>query len=133
MDDPYTNFRHNASKILSEIYYDKKEYDSALHYFELSETTFPYLHFCGNAHASNNVHTALRYADIYKKLKQPDKAIEKLLPTVFITLSDNSRVIKELKKLLSNNKGLKKALDNSLSNIYPKKIDQEDYLSLIHI
>lgn len=127
MADPYTNYRHRASEILSEIYYAKKKYDTALHYFALSDTTYPYLHFCGNEYASNDVHTALRYADIYQKLKQPEKAIEKLLPTVFITLADNSKVIEELKKLLVDRKGLKKELDNSLNKIYSKKIDKEDY------
>lgn len=127
MADPYTNYRHRASEILSEIYYGKKKYDTALYYFALSDTTYPYLHFCGNEYASNDVHTALRYGDIYQKLNQPDKAIEKLLPTVFITLADNSKVLEELEKLLSDKKGLKLELDNSLSKIYSKKIDSEDY------
>lgn len=127
MADPYTNYRHRASEILSEIYYNKKKFDTALYYFALSDTTYPYLHFCGNEYASNNVHTALRYSDIYKKLKQPDKALEKLLPSVFITLADNSKVIEELKTFLSGKKELKKELDNSLSKIYSKKIDREDY------
>lgn len=127
MADPYTNYRHRASKILSEIYYAKKKYDTALHYFTLSDTTFPYLHFCGNEYASNEVHTALRYADIYQKLKQPEKAIEKLLPSVFISLADNSKVIEELKILLADKKSLKQELDNSLNNIYSKNIDREDY------
>jgi len=127
MADPYTNYRHRASEILSEIYYNKKKYDTALYYFALSDTTYSYLHFCGNEYASNDVNTALRYADIYKKLKQPDKAIEKLLPSVFITLADNSKIIEELKTFLSGKKELKQELDNSLSKLYSKKIDREDY------
>ncbi|NLL27518.1 MAG: tetratricopeptide repeat protein [Bacteroidales bacterium] len=127
MVDSYTNYKHKGSKILSEIYYAEEKYDTALYYLALSDTTFPYLHFCGNENASNNIYIALRYADIYQKLKQPEKAIEKLLPTVFITLADNLKVIEELKKLLTDKKGLKKKLDNSLNKIYPKKIDREDY------
>ena len=102
-------------------------YDTALHYFILSDTVYPYLHFCGNEYASNDIYTALRYADIYQKLNQPDMAIEKLLPTVFITLADNSKVIEELKKLLAKKKELKKELDNALNNIYSKKIERNDY------
>ncbi|MFN9944188.1 MAG: hypothetical protein ACK56I_32435, partial [bacterium] len=71
--------------------------------------------------------TALRYSDIYQKLNKPDKAIESLLPTVFITLADNSKVIDELKKLLSNKKNLKKELEESLNKIYSKKTDKADY------
>jgi tetratricopeptide (TPR) repeat protein len=124
MADPYTNYRHRASEILSDIYYDKKKYDSALHYFALSDTANPYLHFCGNEYASNDIHTALRYADIYQKLKQPDQAIKKLLPAVFITLADNSMVIDELRKLLKGKSNLKSNLDESLKKIYAKEIRQ---------
>jgi tetratricopeptide (TPR) repeat protein len=127
MADPYTNYRHRASKILSEIYYAKKKYDTALYYIALSDTTYPYSHFCAYEYAANDVNTALRYADIYQKLNQPEKAIEKLLPTVFITFVDNSKVIEELKKLLSDKKGLKEVLDNSLRKIYSKKIDRQSY------
>lgn len=127
MDDPFTNYRHRASEILSNIYYDQKMYDKALQYFVLSDTAYPYLHFCGNAYASNEVHTALRYSDIYQKLNEPDKAIESLLPTVFITLADNSKVIDELKNLLSNKKNLKIELEESLNKIYSKKTDKSDY------
>lgn len=127
MADPYTNYRHRASEILSEIYFEKNRFDTALHYFTLSDTVYPYLHFCGNEYASNDVHTALRYADIYMKLNKPGEAIEKLLPAVFITLADNSEVIAKLKKLLANKKGLKKELDNSLDKIYSKTIERGDY------
>lgn len=32
-----------------------------------------------------------------------------------------------MKKLLADKKGLKQELDNALNNIYPKKIENEDY------
>lgn len=127
MDDPYANYRHRSSEILSEIYYNKNKFDMALQYFILSDISYPYIHFCGNEYASNKVHTAIRYAKIYQKLKQPNKAIEKLLPVVLITLADNSEVIKELKKLLIGRKGLRQELDSSLDNIYSKKIEEEKY------
>ena len=123
MADPYTNYKHRASSILSNIYYEKDMFDTALYYLALSDTVYPYLHFCGNELSENEIYTALKYADIYQKLNQPDKAIEKLLPTVFITrYADNSKVIEELKKLLKNKKGLKKELDKSLAKIYPREI-----------
>jgi tetratricopeptide (TPR) repeat protein len=132
MDDPYANFKHRASQLLSDIYYDKQDYKLALYYFLMADTLYPYLHFCGNEYASNDIQTALRYADIFQKLNQPNKAIEKLLPTVFITLADNSEVIKELKKLLNKKKNLIKELDISLVNIYPKTIKKEDYTNTSH-
>jgi tetratricopeptide (TPR) repeat protein len=126
MAGPFANYRHNASEILSDIYYDKKMFDSALHYFALSDTVYRFSHFCGNAYASNHVHTALRYADIYQKLNRTGKSIESLLPAVFITFADNSKVIDELKKLFANQKYLKKVLDESLTKIYPKEIRKRD-------
>lgn len=124
MADPYTNYRHRASEILSDIYYERKIYDSALHFFAVSDTANPYLHFCGNEYAANDIYTALRYADIYQKLRNPEQAIKKLLPAVFITLSDNSMIIDELKRLLKGKANLRSQLDESLKKIYVKEIQQ---------
>ncbi|WP_157447047.1 hypothetical protein [Cytophaga aurantiaca] len=126
MADPYTNYRHRASEILSEIYYNKKAYGTALHYFALSDTLYPYLHFCGNALEENKLQTALRYADLYQKLDNDDKAIESLLPAVFITLTDNTSVLSELKSLLKKKKNVKKDLDLALTNMYSKTFKRED-------
>lgn len=120
MGDPFANYKHRASEILSDIYFEQGNYKKALEYFELSDTEHPYLHFCGNEYAYNTVQTALRYSEIYCKLNKPDKAIEKLLPVVFITLTDNDEVIRELKTLLSGKKEIKKELDEALSKIYAK-------------
>ncbi len=127
MADPYTNYKHRASRLLSDIYYNKGNYETALYYLTLSDTTYPYLHFCGNEYDANEVYLAIRYAAIYQKLKQPEKAIEKLLPAVFINLSNNSKLIEELKKLFSNKIGLKQELDIALSEIYSKEIYTENY------
>jgi tetratricopeptide (TPR) repeat protein len=127
MDDPYANYKHRSSEILSDIYFENNKYDSALYYLSLSDTTYPYLHFCGNEYASDDVHKALKYANIFNKLNLPDKAIEKLLPNVFITLANNSKIIEELKVLLTKKKNLKIELDLALSNIYPKEIKNRDY------
>jgi tetratricopeptide (TPR) repeat protein len=127
MNDPYANYRHRSSELLSEIYEKKGDFAAALQYFALADTAYPYLHFCGNEYASNDVHSALRYSLLYQKLNNTDKAIEYLLPAVFITLADNFKVISELKSLLRNKKGIKKDLDLALANIYSKTIQTKDY------
>lgn len=127
MDDPYTNYRHRASEILSDIYYNKKMFDTALYYFALSDTLYPYLHFCGNEYAANDIHTALTYSDLYQKLDNNDKAIESLLPAVFVTLANNSKVISELKSLLKKKKNLKSQLDNAMDSMYSKTIQRDTY------
>lgn len=126
-DDPYTNYKHRASELLSNLYYEQKMYERALEYLAISDTVYPYLHFCGNGNNANKVYTALRYSDIFQKLNLPDKAIESLLAVVFINLVDNSKVIDELKKLLSNKKNLKEELDESLNKIYSKNSSTANY------
>lgn len=120
MDDPYTNYRHRACVFASTIYFEKEDYEQALYYLELGDTTYPYLHFCGNEYAANDVHTALRFAEIYEKLNKPDEAIAKLLPEVFVTLANNSKIIAELSRLLKDKKGLKQELDKALNAMYTK-------------
>ena len=122
MDDPYANYRHRACEILTEIYVTKEKYDTALYYFSLADTAYPYLHFCGNEYAENDVYKALKYAGLYTKLDKRDKAIEMLLPAVFVELADNTAVIKELKRLLKRRKGLEDELDRAMGAMYPKVI-----------
>ena len=130
MANPYANYRHRAAAQISDCYYELRQYDSALRYLALSDTTYPFWSDCGNAYAENDIWTALRYADIYQKLNQPDKAIEKLLPEVFDTgLADNSKIIAELKELLKGKPDLLKQLDESIDGVYLKTFtsDYGDY------
>ncbi len=127
MADPFTNFKHRSSKILSEIYYDNERFEESLHYLALSDTLYPYFHFCGNAYEEHNVYYALTYSDIYQKLNQPDKAIEKLLPIVFNELTDITDVIEELQILLPKKKNLSKKLDAALEKIHSEEIHEEEY------
>jgi len=125
MDDPYLNYKHKASDLISHIYYKKQMYDSSLYYLALSDTLYPYLHFCGNELAENRVYTTLKYADIYMKLKNNDKAIASLLPAIFTTLADNSDVISKLKQLLKHKKQLKVQFDTALTKIYSKTFNHK--------
>lgn len=130
MADPYTNFRHRAATQISDCYYELGQYDSALHYLALSDTVYEYISTCGNAYAEYYIQSALRYADIYQKLGQPDKAIGKLLPQVFDSgLADNSKIIAELEKLLKGKPKLLKKLDKAIDGVYLKTFtsDYGDY------
>lgn len=121
MASPYANYCHWAARQISNCYYELRRYDSALCYWALADTAYPFLSGCGNAYAENDINTALRYADIYQKLGQPDKAIEKLLPQVFNTgLADNSKILTELKKLLAGKRKLPEKLDQAIDNVYLK-------------
>ena len=121
MASPYANYCHWAACHISDCYYELRRYDSALCYWALADTVYPFLSDCGNAYAENDIHTSLRYADIYQKLGQLDKAIEKLLPQVFNTgLADNSKILTELKKLLAGKRKLPEKLDQAIDNVYLK-------------
>lgn len=126
MDDPFTNYKHRSSALLSDIYYANNMYDSALYYLVISDTIFPYYGFCGNEQAENEIYKSIKYSDIYQKLNQPDKAIESLLPNVFNTLANNTKVISELKNLLSRKKNVKKELDKSISSIYSREFSKNN-------
>lgn len=128
MAESYTNYSHLACVRISECYKNLGKYDSALHYLALSEHTYRYQSTCGNAYADYNVRTALRYADIYEHLNQPDSAIAKLLPQAFDNgFTDHSEVVAELKKLLAGRKKLLPKLDAALDSIYSKTITYEDH------
>ncbi len=127
MDDPYANYRHRGADMACECYLIQQQWDSALHYLALSDTVYPYIHFCGNAGAENTVSNALRYAEIYEHLGQPDKALGKLLQTVFLDgLTDISKVIDELRKLLSGRESLQQELDAALDAMYEKTFEYVD-------
>lgn len=129
MADPYTNYRHRAANQLQQIYYDTKDYDSSLYYLALSDTAYPYLHFCGNEYAANDVYMSLKYADVYEKLDDLTNAKKALLKSVFVDLADNSKVIEELKRLFEKDKGKKGLIDElnkALENIYSKTETRND-------
>lgn len=123
MSNPYANYRHRAARILSDCFFEQQQWDSAYHYLALSDTVYPLISMCGNASAENRIALVVRYAEIYEKMQQPDRAIAKLLPYVFNNiLADNSRVIAELQKLLSGRSELKQELDAAIDSIYLKTI-----------
>ena len=127
MDDPYANYRHRGADMAYECYRLQEQWDSALHFLALADTVYPLIHFCGNAHAQNDVSNALRYAEIYEHMGQPEKALEKLLQTVFLDgLTNISKVIDELRKLLSGREGLQQELDAALDAIYEKTFEYVD-------
>ena len=139
MADPYANYKHRASEFISDIYENKKMYDTALYYFALSDTTYTYLHFCGNEYAEYDIHKALKYANLYKKMNKKNEAIASFLSAVFVRLADNSDVLSELKLLLKDKKNLKKDLETAIENIYPKSFESEgttytiDYIKFLNV
>lgn len=113
-----TNYKHFSSAKLSEFYYEKQMYDSALFYYNISENIYPLWIFCGEEDEEEFVKKILKFSDLYTKVNQKENAIKKIFEYVFYYRRDDSRINKELMKLLNGKKGLKLQLDSSLSNIY---------------
>lgn len=91
------NYKNYSAKELAEIYIDKKDYNTAIKYLDLTKKKFPYRHFCGNAYASDDIYTADRYSDCYIALGDYKKAIDILTPHMFGNgLADNGELVKKL-------------------------------------
>lgn len=119
MSEPYANYRHRASALLSDIYSAENLPDSALQYLILADTVYSYIHFCGNELEANRVEFAVKYSKLYQKLSDDDKAFSSLIPVVFARLSSNEAVIEQMKILLQKMKikNLKRNLDRAINNI----------------
>ncbi len=120
MSNPYANYKHSACKILSRIFEDRGELDSAIYYFQLSKEKYHYAAFCGNAAAEIAQVDACRYASLYMKLGKKQLALEKLLPYSFASwlVRDNNMVIDTLAMLLKGKTGLQAELDAAIINMH---------------
>lgn len=120
MEDPYANYKHNASTLLSIIYEKTGNLDTALNYLFVSDTQYHYQHFCGNELAQNEVSTALRYSKLYNRLNKIDEAELALLKVAFIHgIASNDEALDSLEALYKRyNKPeeLKRKIDYSIEN-----------------
>jgi len=130
MSNPYANFKNEASSRLTEIYIKEKDFNKALEYAELNKK-YPLQHFCGNAHAADEINHAHKYGEIYNGLGETQKSLDYLLPKIFNNgLASNSELIKLTYDILSNNydlKYLKNEFDNSIKNYYSRKDKDEEW------
>lgn len=130
MSNPYANYKNRSCQILYEIYNKTEQYDSALYYFKLADTKYPYQSFCGNAHASNRVYKALVYADLYQKKEMFLKQEEALLRAIFVDgLTGNNEVIEQLKLMYQKKDNpieIKKEFDKALKKMKRIVIKNED-------
>lgn len=83
MGNPYANYRHYTAFRLAEFYYARERYPLAAVYLAAARHTFPYQHFCGNAHHSADLRAALLESRILEGLGQRSAAIDVLLPHLF--------------------------------------------------
>jgi tetratricopeptide (TPR) repeat protein len=118
---------YKATELLSEIYYQKGDYEKALNYYSVLDTLESGFRLCGSASFEYNTKKAIRFSVLYRKLNQNEKAIKLLMTQVFSLFSDNSRIALELKGIILDNNLKKSDFDNALENMYAKTFVKEDY------
>ena len=118
MDDPYANYKHNSCELMSNIYFARGEYAKALEYFTLSDTTYPYNHFCGNELQDNEIHKVLHYADIYEKMGDEKRMLKALLQGIFL---NNDEILNKTEPLIEKQKNARALFDTALKKIYVGK------------
>jgi tetratricopeptide (TPR) repeat protein len=116
----YVHTLHNLTEMLSDCYFNKKMYDSALYYFSLSDTLFPFKSYCADGYDTYWQHRRIKYSEIYKNLGDSKKETDFLLTTICSISRDTSETLTRLKLLLKDKKYLLRDLDIALSNIYIK-------------
>lgn len=92
-DERYLNLKNFSYKNLSEIEYEKGNYQQSITYLNKAEE-IGYNHFCGNEYEFNSKYLAISYAKNYYELDSIDKSIELLIPHIFRTgLTSNHHVV----------------------------------------
>jgi len=93
MAEPYANYKNRAAKTLARLSIEKKDYQKALDYLNLTQK-YVYRHFCGNEYAADKIYLTELYAQCYIGLKDSKKATEILLPEILNNgLADNTDLV----------------------------------------
>ena len=82
VDSIGNTYKNSASKTLFKIYFDRKDFKTALKYLNYQKK-YRYQSFCGNAQELEDYKTAILYSDCYLALGNNKKAIDVLSPYLF--------------------------------------------------
>ncbi len=85
-----TFFKNRACVALAEYYYYHKEYNVAIHYYDLSKTFKSNLLGCGIGEFERNMLFAFHKAQCFFELKKYDSVVSLLSSTAFIPIKDLS-------------------------------------------
>ena len=132
MAEPYALYKNNSCKILTMMALQEKDFVNALSYTEMADKDFPYIHFCGNEYAANDIYMASMYARCYEGLGNKERAIETLLPHCIENgLANNSRLVDQLCILLKekySKEAIKQQIESAISGMYIKQKKLRDYV-----
>lgn len=93
MGEPYANYKNRAAKALASICMQGKNWEEALTFLDETKR-YPYMHYCGNESAADEIYMAELYAQCYLALHDYEKAYAVLLPNILENgLANNSNLI----------------------------------------
>lgn len=134
MAEPYALYKNNCCKNLAEIALLEKRYQDALDYTRLTETEYPYIHFCGNEYAANDIYIAYTVARCYEGLEMEEKAIKVLIPfCMYNGLASNKYLVEMACRLIKKKYSateIKIALEKATAEISSKKTGYGRYKSI---
>lgn len=127
MAEPYANYKNRALKRLAEIEYIDKNYNQAIEYLDLTKK-YPYLHFCGNEFAYDEIYMATQYALNYIGLNDRKTALQYLLPQFLENgLANNKELVELAVKILKEEYGIEQSklvFEKAKRTLNIKKIKQ---------
>jgi len=125
MGEPYANYKNRAAKTFASIYIKDSNYAEAIVYLDLTKK-YPYMHFCGNEYAADEIYMTILYAKCFLGLNDNQKAIQILLPKILDNnLADNSEVVDMAYKTLTKTytkEQLKALFEDAFKKIEVEKI-----------
>lgn len=114
-------YKNEACKKLVEIYLEQKDFKNALKYVKLTKE-YPFQHFCGNAHAADEIQIATLYTKCYIGLDNKEAALAHSLPQLFHNgMASNAKLVELTVNFLKANYDKEKlitALDTAIEQSY---------------
>lgn len=136
MAEPYALYKNRSCNILAILALQEKDYVKTLKYIEMADKEYPYIHFCGNEYAANDIYMATMYAKCYAGLGDIDRAIQTLMPHCINNgLASNSYLVEQLCGLLRqkySREEIKQEINTAISGIYVRETKQRDYTDSIY-
>lgn len=78
--EPYANYKHHSTFNLASRYYNNKEYEKALQYYQECRTRFPYYNSSGTDLRMKRNQLSVYIGDCYTALKKFDEALLTIVP-----------------------------------------------------
>ena len=131
MAEPYALYKNRSCNILAIMAVEEKDYAKALKYIEMADKEYPYVHFCGNEYAANDIYMATMYAKCYAGLGDIDRALKTLMPHCINNgLASNSYLVEQLCSLLKQKytkEEIKQQVNAAISGVYVKETKHPYY------